>query len=120
MSVSATVERAVRKRDMHCLHCGDMVTTLQHRKNRGMGGAGKLSLLNQPKNLILLCGEFNARIESDEDSAQIARENGWKCRNLTETAHPVLDAVTGQWWVLDNDGGRRAVPAPFDDVPFDR
>lgn len=116
--VSASVVREVMKRDgFRCLHCGSEDVTIQHRKNVGAGGAKKDSPLHQPANLILLCGAYNALIESDPREAAIARHYGWKIRTLYE-AHetPVFDVNTGSWYRLEDTGSRTLTDAGLTDL----
>ena len=63
-------------RDKGCWHCGSTGEDLvpQHRSNRGMGGSHKK---DKPSNIVVLCSEFNERIEADRYSAKIARNMGW-------------------------------------------
>lgn len=123
--VSKTVVDAVYKRDKGvCLHCGSTEVTIQHRKNVGAGGAPHHSPLHQPQNLVLLCGAYNALIESDARQAGIARYSGWKCRTLGEAYEmPVFDVTADAWFKLDDKGGRAVADPPFParymmDVPF--
>ena len=95
-------------RDLACLHCGRDDETLvpQHRINRQMGGAGKASKRNAPSNLIVLCSEFNARIEFDSPQAQIARLNGCKLSSWQNPlVVPVWSAPRNAWVLLDDSFG---------------
>ena len=100
-------------RDQHCPHCGTTDDTLvpNHRANRGHGGhkAG-----NQPANIVVLCSRANGLIESVAQEAETARRFGWKISRYDDPANvPVYDAVTGRWWLLDNDYGRSETPKKF-------
>ena len=93
-------------RDGHCPHCGTTDDTLvpQHRANRGHGGhkAG-----NAPSNIIVLCAKANGLIESDADSATVARTFGWKLGRYDDpTEKPFFDIQLGDWFLLDNNYGR--------------
>lgn len=102
MAVTDKVRRAVFARDRHCLHCGLMEgLTVQHRVNRGAGGS---KLRDNPANLIALCGLSNQLLESDAAKAQAGRDHGWKLRSWENPlAVPVLDVLTGQWWILNDN-----------------
>lgn len=106
--VSKKVSDLVYRRDRGlCLHCGSSDVTIQHRKNVGAGGAKKDSPLHQPANLILLCGAYNALIESDPREASIARFYGWKIRTILQAyEEPVFDVSTGFWYRLGDTGSR--------------
>lgn len=94
-------------RDQHCPHCGTTDDTLvpQHRANRGHGGhkAG-----NQPANIIVLCSRMNGLIESDPEAADMARRYGWKIgRYVDPSTARFYDTTAGDWFILDNDYGRK-------------
>lgn len=80
---------------------------MQHRANRGMGGAPDL---DRPSNLIILCSWFNGLIERNVEAARYARAMGWKLRSWDDPlAVPYFDALAGAWWLPDDDGGRERV-----------
>ena len=96
-----SVRKKVWERDKGiCWHCGtteDLV--IHHRINRGMGGS---KLLDRGCNLILLCAEYNFRIEADLTAARQARKLGIKVSRHTDVLYaPVRDAI-GQWYLLDD------------------
>lgn len=103
-----TVARLSRRDGAHCPHCGATVgLVVQHRANRGMGGSPEL---DRPSNVHLLCWAFNDIIERDADAAAYARAYGWKLQPWGDPlTTPFLDVLTGFWWLLDDDGGRRRV-----------
>jgi hypothetical protein len=102
--------RRLLDRDRYCLHCGETEQIApQHRRNRGMGGSSDPET-NSSSNLMILCSSMNGRIEISADAAETARLAGWKLRPWQSTSAPVLDRVTGEWWVLTDDFTRR----PFD------
>lgn len=93
-------------RDGHCWHCGSTGDNLipQHRANRGHGGASKISKLNQPSNLIVLCSDANFMLENLADFAERGRLFGWKISRYADPAtEPVYDAWKGVWCILTND-----------------
>ena len=95
-------------RDLHCLHCGleDETLVVQHRINRGMGGAGANSKRNKPSNLLVLCSAFNGLIESDPDAAQEARARGYKLESWQDPLmQPVWDSLRSKWLFLDDSYG---------------
>lgn len=94
-------------RDLHCVcGCVGREDTLipQHRVNRGMGGS---TVLDRPANILVLCSEVNGLIESDAQTAAMARSYGWKLRSWEnpETT-PFYDRATGEWNLIDNDFNR--------------
>lgn len=97
-------------RDGYCLHCGETERlSPQHRRNRGMGGSADAET-NSSSNLMVICSFENWRIEASESAAASARLAGHKLQPWQPTSAPVLDRVTGKWWILSNDYTRR----PFD------
>lgn len=96
-------------RDKACLHCGlfDDTLVVQHRGNRGMGGfrAG-----NAASNLIVLCAAMNLKIESNAVYANLALDYGWKISRYADPlTSPVYSAIDGEWYLLDDDFGRKVV-----------
>ena len=110
--------RKLRIRDLaHCLHCGisDDTLTVQHRANRGMGGAGPKSMAHKPSNLILLFSSFNSAIEADQTAQSFAKAMGWKISKFVDPAfEPVYDMAEQTWFYLDDDW-HRVVMAPNHD-----
>lgn len=107
-------------RDGYCLACGNDGDTVvvQHRINRGFGGSGANSKRNQPSNLVVLCSDYNQRMESDADTAQQARARGYKLESWQDPQMvPVWDAVRSKWMFLDNQyGSFEAYDWPESDV----
>ncbi len=103
--ITRTVRAKVFARDAYCLHCGlTEGLTIQHRINRGAGGS---KLRDHPANLIALCGLSNGLLESDAAFAQTGIIHGWKLRSWEDPfTTPVLDAVTGRYWTLDDQFNR--------------
>jgi len=83
-----------------CWHCGTTENLqIHHRINRGMGGS---KLLDRGSNLILLCAEFNYKIESDLTAARRARKLGIKVSRHGDVLRaPIQDAI-GRWFMLDD------------------
>lgn len=105
MAVTDKVRRTIFARDQYCLHCGlSEGLTIQHRINRGAGGSKHR---DNPANLIALCGLSNQLLESDAAFAQTGIAHGWKLRSWEDPfTTPVLDALTGQYWTLDDQFNR--------------
>jgi hypothetical protein len=96
-------------RDKHCLHCGRVDDTLipQHRSNRGFGGAGRKSTLNNASNLIVFCAEANSLIESDAGWADRARFFGWKLSRWADPSlTPVYDLPNAVYCIIGDDWSR--------------
>jgi hypothetical protein len=93
-------------RDNYCLHCGEIeAISPQHRINRGMGGS---KLRSNSANLIVLCSQLNNLIEADSWYQSMALRYGWKVPSWEKPeAVPVFDGISGVWYLLDNDWGRK-------------
>lgn len=103
---AANMRRLMNRDGGRCLHCGKTEGLVpQHRMNRGMGGFRPLEV---PSNVILLCSEFNTRIEQDATAAEYARSRGWKLRQygVMPEAKAVYDQSTRRWYYLDNEWNR--------------
>lgn len=94
-------DKYLRRDGGGCLHCGNKETAIpQHRANRKMGGS---KLLDKPSNIIAFCSEMNGLIESDAETAQLARQYGWKLDSWQEPSlEPVWYATEGRWYLLDD------------------
>lgn len=111
MAISKAIREKVIKRDNGaCWHCGETeAISIQHRKNRGMGGSSKLDRLD---NLIVLCSAMNLAIESDADAAELALRNGWKLASWDDFSTPVFDIQTELHYLLDDKGGKGVTEPP--------
>jgi len=91
-----------------CWHCWeDVAVGVQHRSAKGMGGRADAE---SPANGISLCNALNVAVEQDSAVAAWAEAHGWKVGRWTDPATvPVLDAVTGYWWQLHDDGSKTRV-----------
>jgi hypothetical protein len=99
------IVKLLRERDADtCWHCGsDDALTVQHRKNRGMGGS---KLLDVPSNLILLCWWSNTEMEASRIKAEIALRQGWKVSNWADPKEiPVWHHGRQEWVLLDDNWG---------------
>ena len=91
------------ERDVSCVHCGALTETLipHHRANRGMGGSKERDV---PSNIVLLCAEANARLESDWRFASYGRKMGWKVSTHGDPKmRAVFHAGFDEWRVLLDD-----------------
>jgi hypothetical protein len=109
-SVGTRVRQLVHARaQMCCERCGRNVVwdggQCHHRSPRGMGGS-RVAELGQPQNILYLCTDCHAWVESHRTEA---RAGGWLLSGRQEPlAVPVL--VAGQRWVyLGADGLYRDV-----------
>lgn len=112
-AVSSSVRAVVHERDGgRCAHCGTARgLTVQHRRNRGMGGS---RTRDGYANLLLLCAESNVGMEQDAVRASAAEERGWKIPQSDPREPwqiPVWFAHDGWRWLLD-DGNYRFSPPP--------
>ena len=104
-------EKYLRRDFYHCLHCGINDDTLvpQHRLGRGMGGSKGRDV---PSNIVVLCSDFNTRIEQNYVSAAKAKRMGWKLESWQDPkTSPVWDCITGEWYVLADDYTRKVYDA---------
>lgn len=94
-----------------CIHCGHgQALTPQHRQNRGMGGSKAREV---PSNVVVLCSEYNGRIESDPAAATEAKRYGWKLESWEDPKQvPVYDPQMFSWFLLDDDYGRTFTAPP--------
>lgn len=90
------------ERDKGCVHCGDVETAVpHHRANRGMGGSKTRDV---PSNIVSMCAEFNGIMESDSESAELARRMGWKLYSWqSPSISPVYIQKLSGWFYLDDE-----------------
>ena len=100
-----SLRNLVLERDHYaCYHCGATEgLSIQHRANRGMGGS---KLKDRADNLITFCSLANAEMESDAESAGLARVLGWKLGQWQSYDFPVWSNWENRWFVLTEDGQR--------------
>lgn len=100
--------RRYLERDGGCLHCGEQEAVApQHRINRGMGGSQER---HKPANIIVLCSAMNQAVEQSSKAAALAKQYGWKLETWQQPAEvPVYDALSGCWYLLDNQFGRKVL-----------
>jgi hypothetical protein len=100
----------LRVRDTWCWHCGREDTLVpHHRANRGFGGSKALDTL---QNVILVCSEFNGRMESDAAVADWARDLGMKLSKFSSPTAPVFDNWAKKWFYLDEKGNKAETEPP--------
>jgi len=110
MSITARVRKKLKERDPYCLHCGDDTDlVVHHRKNRQMGGS---KLLDHYQNLLMVCEDYNFRMESNPHAAQAAREFGHKLSSWQDFTDPVYDECDGNWYNLEENGTKTLTEAP--------
>jgi 5-methylcytosine-specific restriction endonuclease McrA len=101
------IKKILKKRDPYCIHCGDSDDlVIHHRKNRGMGGS---KLLDHYQNLLMVCQDYNFRMESHSVVAEDARRWGHKLESWADFSEPVLDRCNGLWYQLEQDGTKTVV-----------
>ena len=103
--VKLTTRRKVFKRDGGvCVSCGTTEgLSLQHRKNKQMGGS---KFLDGTDNLIVLCLVENQSLEADWRMAGQARISGHKLHQWEEPSEvAVWYPAFNQWRLLNADGG---------------
>lgn len=85
-----------------CVHCGatDGLAP-HHRRNRGMGGS---KALETASNLLLVCSWLNGQMESDAETAEMAKSHGWKLLSWqSPTKYPVWDEISqSMFWLADD------------------
>lgn len=100
----------LKLRDPYCLHCGvDTDLVVHHRKNRQMGGS---KLLDHYSNLLMVCEEYNFRMESSGSVAEEARTKGHKLSSWADFSEPVYDECIGTWFRLEDNGTKTVVDSP--------
>jgi len=103
---SPAVVAIVRRRSGDsCERCTGRGEQIHHRCPRQMGGSKHTSWINDPSNLVHLCGDCHRVVESNRREA-IA--DGWLIpRARADREHPstipIVD-VFGQVWSIDDDG----------------
>ena len=72
-----------------------------------MGGSKSRDV---PSNIVVLCSLYNGLIESQVESAKQAKSYGWKLETWQEPKNePVYDTLKGEWFLLDDNFGRKVV-----------
>lgn len=102
--------KKLRDRDGWCWHCGkesDLVP--HHRANRGMGSFKALDTL---QNVIMVCAEYNAQMESDAAVAAFARNLGHKLSKFMSPSAPLFDNYLKKWYLLDEKGSKAETEPP--------
>lgn len=104
------VRDLVFSRDTSCIVCGEpFQLQIHHRRPRGAGGT-KRPETNLPANLVLLCLEHHAWVESNRD---VARQSGYLVAQQTRP-EDVPIVRHGAWTWLCDDG--TAVPLGTSDL----
>jgi hypothetical protein len=86
--------------------------SLQHRRARGMGGS-KDPETNDPANLVLVCGSATTGCHGYiEQHREHAIRRGFNVPQRKRPTEVALQDWHGQWWFLEPDGTRLAVPPP--------
>lgn len=108
---SATRELVLARDEWRCFRCrahvgGPDAYSIHHRKPRGMGGT-KRPEINQPANLLTLCGTGTTGCHGNVESYRSqAKADGFLIFNLDDAARKPVKTPTG-WVLLDNEGGMR-------------
>jgi hypothetical protein len=74
-----------------------------------MGGSKSLDTL---QNIIMVCADFNGRMESDAAVAVWARDLGLKLSKFANPGEPVFDNYAKLWFTLDEQGNKTETEAP--------
>lgn len=74
-----------------------------------MGGS---KIADNLQNVILVCADYNGRMESDANVAAEARDFGHKASKFSAPGHPILDYTRKVWFTLDKQGGKTEVEPP--------
>jgi hypothetical protein len=93
--------------------------SLHHRRPRRMGGTRRIDT-NRPSNLLLLCGSGTTGCHGWVESYRTeAHEWGVLLHDREAPAESPYRDKHGDWWLLDDDGGKRltAVTHPNQSSP---
>lgn len=86
-----------------CELCGAQASNIHHRRPRGMGGT-KASWINEPPNLLALCGSgtmgCHGMIEANRATAYV---NGWLLRTGSMPERTPFVDLKASWWILIGD-----------------
>lgn len=92
-----------------CEVCGDYLAgahSYHHRQPRGMGGSGHCDWINQPSNLLLVCGSASSPDgchQLIESQRTLAYANGWLVHRPERPAEIPVELHRGLVY-LDDDG----------------
>lgn len=95
--------KVVRERDGLCFVCNGRGTQIHHRLPRKMGGSSH-HYINEPANLLLVCGDCHRDIESSRHKAM--GRGLLVPGNRKPDTWPIWHGYTQTWVRHDNDGGR--------------
>lgn len=100
----AATRELVRWRDRdRCRRCGATTWQIHHRKPRGMGGS-RDPLINDPSNLVLLCGSGTTGCHGwVEQHRTEARRQGWLVSQHADPRYQPIDHE-GQLLFLTSEG----------------
>jgi hypothetical protein len=102
--------KKLRDRDAWCWHCGQETDLVpHHRANRGMGSYKALDTL---QNCIMVCSDYNGRMESDAAVASWARDLGHKLSKFMSPSAPVFDNYAKRWYYLTDKGEKHETEPP--------
>lgn len=73
--------------------------------NRGAGGS---KLLDRLDNLLLVCADYNWKMEADGKVLTRSRELGHKLKRTDQFSTPVFDNYAKQWFILTEEGDKNA------------
>jgi hypothetical protein len=111
-----TLTEVMERDRWSCVRCGRSIAagergrdwSIQHRIPRGMGGS-RDERLNQPANLLVLCGSGVTLCHGDvESNRTVALAGGYLLHRIQDPAEVPVNAAEG-WVLFDNDGNRKAV-----------
>lgn len=74
-----------------------------------MGGSKTLDNL---QNVILICSAYNGEMESNADTAALARDLGHKLSKFMSPSAPVFDKFSYRWYFLDDKGNKAETEPP--------
>jgi hypothetical protein len=73
---------------------------------------GSYKALDTLQNVIMVCADYNGRMESDASVAQFARDLGHKLSKFMSPTAAVFDNVVKKWFYLDEKGGKAETEPP--------
>jgi hypothetical protein len=73
---------------------------------------GSYKALDTLQNVIMVCADYNGRMESDAAVAEYARDLGHKLSKFMSPTAAVFDNFSKKWFYLDDKGSKHETEPP--------